>query len=277
MKTVINSLISFVKKHWAEILVTICILACIITILAYWINFRHEKISNLTANWGTFGDYTGGIMGTIISFFSIVLIYATYKNQVDNSLLQQFETTFFNLLNNQRAILTSLKGEFRQDILLDDSIEANGEDYMVNIGRLINRYFDGGHNYIFTENNIEVKRDSDDILELEQIVNGRYKSVFKGREGELGHYFRHLYHIFKYVHESKITDKKKYIDLIQAQMSDYELYVLLYNSLSDYGKTKFKPMLIEYVFFENVRSRGPLFDKHKRAFFPQIEFKFNAE
>jgi oligoendopeptidase F len=83
---------------------------------------------------------------------------------------------------------------------------------------------------------------------------------------ELGHYSRHLYHIVKYVNESAVSDKKKYTDIIQAQMSDNELYATLYNAISEYRNTKFLPLLDKYGFFENIRNRGKVFDRLKEFF-----------
>ena len=251
------------------------------TFYKYYTAFHDNGISKDTADWGTFGDYIGGIIGTILSFFSIVLIYATYKNQVENSRLQQFETTFFNLLQNQREILKSIKGYIETSSIVSRGEKASGykeaSEYIKTISYLINKCFDGATGRFVDD---EHRTDTTVLENKEHFyerVNRSYKKIYKDKEAELGHYFRHLYHIFKYVDESKIENRKKYIDIIQAQMSDNELHVTFYNGISEYGNKRFLPILNKYHFFENLTSRGEIFDKHKKLFYPQTPFKYHSE
>lgn len=265
-----------IKKNWAAIIVIICVAFCLFTFYIYFAWFHNNGISKKTTDWGTFGDYISGIIGTIISLFSVFLIYLTYTNQVENSRLQQFETTFFNLLQNQREILKSIKGyiETYSDVSRG---EKEGSEYINTISFLINHGFDGAiaryvnYGQVIDNNLLENKEQS------YETIDRNYKIIYKDKQAELGDYFRHLYHILKYVDESKIENRKKYTDIIQAQMSDNELYVTFYNGISEYGNKRFLPMLDKYYFFENIRSRGEIFDKHKKFFYPKTPFKYHAE
>jgi hypothetical protein len=69
---------------------------------------------------------------------------------------------------------------------------------------------------------------------------------------ELGHYFRNLYQIIKYIHASNIADKKFYANIIRAQLSSNALYLLFLNGLSPYGREKFFPLLQHYAMFEHL-------------------------
>lgn len=267
-------MMDFIKKYWAGFIVILCCMICFLAIKYYFMQFGEFGFSTKTANWGIFGDYIGGIIGTILSFFSIILIYATYKNQVSSSILQQFETTFFNLLNNQREILKSLSGMVHNG-RPDDSYDTFcSDDYISAIADVLDNQFD---KKIEPGDSIFGDSPKHPILntkeENEKIINEVYSSIYKGKESELGHYFRHLYHIIKYVHESNIRNNKKYVDIIQAQMSDDELYVTFYNCISKYGKEKFLPIIETYSFLENVRQRGSKFEKHCKQFYPNTKFK----
>lgn len=74
----------------------------------------------------------------------------------------------------------------------------------------------------------------------------------------LYHYFRHLYHMVKYVHCATISDKKKYIGILRAQLSVYEHVLLYYNALANTdfeegtGKSKFQLLIEEYELMHNV-------------------------
>lgn len=261
------------KKYWPETIIALCILLCYYAVRYYYLQFHANGISNKTGDWGLFGDYIGGFVGTSLTFFSIILIYATYKNQVSSSLIQQFETTFFNLLQNQREILKSLKGKVSTDDLAGSEEEYSADKYISAVAKRLHNEFDGITDiYIFDEGE-DIGNFSEDKAENEGIISSIYNKVYTGKEAELGHYFRHLYHTVKYVHESKIPNKKKYVDIIQAQMSDDELYVTFYNCIGGIGKVKFKPMLEVYHFFENLKNRGTIFKKTATQFFPSIKFK----
>ncbi|WP_293307748.1 putative phage abortive infection protein [Pedobacter sp. UBA5917] len=63
--------------------------------------------------------------------------------------------------------------------------------------------------------------------------------AYKGHSSMLGHYFRHLYMMVKFVAESKIVtsynDRMRYLKILRAQLSNYEQIMLFYNWISSYG------------------------------------------
>lgn len=267
----------FLKTYWTEIIVLVCCIVCFFSIKYYYDTFGQNGLSHDTSTWGTFGDYIGGVLGTILLFFSVLLIYATYKNQVASSLLLQFETTFFNLLQNQREILKSLRDEIQIDskfFFNEEKVEKIADEYISAVATQLYEQFDGRIGTHVDSERKEIKNVAESKEENLIIIDRLYKFIYNGKEADLGHYFRHLYHIFKYTHESKLTDKKKYIDLIQAQMSDDELYLTFYNGIAEYGRKKFFPLLDEYQFFENIRSRGNIFDLHAKQFYPKTRLKY---
>lgn len=62
-----------------------------------------------------------------------------------------------------------------------------------------------------------------------------YKYFFIAHQHEIGHYFRHLYNILKFIESSekkfkgREIDHAKYANFVQAQMSSYELALSYYN------------------------------------------------
>jgi hypothetical protein len=85
----------------------------------------------------------------------------------------------------------------------------------------------------------------------------------------LGHYYRLLYSVVKYIHENEFLDsddsegfpkREFYINLVRAQISSDELFFIFYNCLSSYGKDKFKPMLEKYSFFEHLQEQKHIVD-----------------
>ncbi len=65
--------------------------------------------------------------------------------------------------------------------------------------------------------------------------------LLKGHNEALGHYYRHLYNLVKYVAEFDDAvisedDKYEYVKLLRSQMSDSEQLLLYYNAISDMGR-----------------------------------------
>ncbi|OCS82269.1 putative phage abortive infection protein [Caryophanon tenue] len=97
------------------------------------------------------GDYLGGLLGGILAISTVFLIYATYKTQQkelaatnkqlletvkqaiitnETMLKQQFETTFFNMINMHSNLINDLKyGEFRGREALINFYEQVNEQY----------------------------------------------------------------------------------------------------------------------------------------------------
>lgn len=48
-----------------------------VVLIVFIANFYDQKISSLSANWGEFGDYFGGTLNPIFSFFSFIALLAT--------------------------------------------------------------------------------------------------------------------------------------------------------------------------------------------------------
>ena len=76
------------------------------------------------------------------------------------------------------------------------------------------------------------------------------------------HYFRSLYHIFKFISLSEFQDKQFYANLVVAQLSSYELALLFYNCLTSYGNEKFKPLIEQFGVLENLDTNLALAGSH---------------
>jgi hypothetical protein len=90
-----------------------------------------------------------------------------------------------------------------------------------------------------------------------EFIDSVYKSFFDYKETILGHYFRNLYHIVKFVNNSNISNKREYTNILRAQLSVQELLLLHFNCLSQYG-TKFKPLVEEYSLLKNISGHSEL-------------------
>ena len=160
---------------------------------------------------------------------------------------QNFENTFFQLLRLHNDILNAI------DLTDDRNITTRGRDCFAVFGRRFFSVFQ--HDY----------RDQPSRSELEKI-NGAYSAFFQRNQNEIAHYFRTLYNIVKFVHQSEVADKRFYTNLIRAQLSSAELLMLFYNCLSDLGREKFKPLVEEYGLLKNLPQNLLYYSNHRPLF-----------
>lgn len=185
-----------------------------------------------------------------LAFFGIILTLYMQTQQHKVGTVQQYENTFFQLINIHRQNVQDI------DLRLRSGNVDSGRDCF--------RRFYNSYRSIYTKKHIT------SMLDAEQYINVSYLNFYEMKHDNLAHYFQTLYNIVKYVDESAaINDKKKYINLLRAQLSVYELGLIFYNCISDLGRVKFKPLLVKYSMFKNMpktilfdRSHIELYDKN---------------
>ena len=110
----------------------IAVAAFIFVLERYINNFKTFPIANDSATWGTFGDYLGGTLNPIISFLALIgLLYTIHqqaqemqatreeleqaaeqqRRQSEIFNLQQFESTFFSLLEQHNKAVEKIEAE----------------------------------------------------------------------------------------------------------------------------------------------------------------------
>lgn len=119
---------------------------------------------------------------------------------------------------------------------------------------------------------------SEPIENKEDILKTEYERFFHRYQYNLGHYFRNLYHIFKYVHKTDLIGKKEkqfYCNIVRAQLSTDELVLIFYNSMTainyysdkpNLGYPNFKYLIDQYDILQNMNSRLLLDRRHKEIF-----------
>lgn len=246
------------------------------------------------------------LSGVSFTGLGAILIWAVFNEQQKLISKQQFETTFFNMINIYHSIKNSSKG-----MVLDKTgiyTEKQGQLFFAGVLNMFKNSFSSSDVINFLKN-------SKNIYEINEFNNGResrdsineplihkinlvtylkgvepsqelllalYEYHFQKFQPQLSHYFRFLYNVIKLTisERSKYKDEDNYISLIQAQMSNDELGLFFYNSLSKYAlSSKSKPKLFdwlnEYDFFQNI-DQNALFNRRDHMFF-KTKFKFLSE
>ncbi len=176
---------------------------------------------------------------------------AEIKGQKETLQKQNFESSFFQLLTMHSEIVNSLE-------IQGDREYSGRESFGYLLRNLKSRL----------EIAIAQKRPKTEVF------NDTYEEEFFSKfQPYVGHYFRYLYNVVKFVHEHEFFDqkeskeKKRYTNLIRAQLSSDELGVLFYNCLSDRG-VKFKDLVENYALFEDMPSEVFIDPEDKERYDP---------
>lgn len=236
----------------SKILIRLAILTAIIGIIIpffmHYMNFSTSEKENILS-------WVGSFSMPFLTFSTILILIGTMCSQKEETKFQKFENTFFKLINYNHEIVNSIdiKGEF--------SGERKGRQYFMKTYYNFKSFCDkkiGGMGYEFII-------DSKGYLDMKEQIIKVYEEFFDMEDGNLGHYFRNLYHIFKFIDKQTILDEEEklyYASLVRAQLSAYELLLLFYNVLSKHGVSKFKPLVDKYDVLQNMNPNKLIHIKH---------------
>lgn len=234
-----------------------CIVAFIV-LAAYAINFggfpskSHDK-------WGQFGDYVGGILNPTFSLLALLALLGTLGLQIrelrlsvkelKNSALalarqnetlrqQTFEGTFFQTLRLHNDIVSSLEVSERSMNYSSFEFTESSQKGRVCFSLFLDK--------------LEVALKNHAATNEYDTFNAHYNIFYRRHQVSLGHYFRQLYNIIKFVKHSDVADKRFYTNLVRAQLSSAELKLIFYNCLSNWGNEKFKPLVEEFALLKTM-------------------------
>ncbi|HML66465.1 MAG TPA: putative phage abortive infection protein [Dysgonomonas sp.] len=240
---------------------------------------------------GNAGEFIGGIVGMFFTITGSLLLFLTLNYQRDEFketqlilVAQQFETTFFNMLSMLGEIRQSISGSFKSNQGKNDFhgqafihkfrlfLQDEYNDYIEKEGKpLDDRILEAEKEKSKNELNIR-----DITTELDVFYMKRYEIY----QSQLGHYFRYIFNIIKHIEAqtNQKIDKRKYIDLLQAQLSNDELAIIFYNAISSNGINskkvfQFKKWIEQYQFLENL-DKNSLLDRKHHILYQFTKFKF---
>lgn len=256
---------------------------------------------------GEIGEFVGGTAGSLWALAGLFFIYAAFVGQQEELVYQRvelrstreelqlqrddlaeqqklqneqarkqiFESTFFQLLRLHSDIVHRIRYE-DVDIQFVEGARPQSDRLS---GReafrsFYNRYVQSYRHWIeiiiahpgYEHASSEPKEI--DHEDLEQAIVHSYEDFYVYVQSDLGHYFRNLYQLVKFVDSSSasLEERESYMSFIRAQLSSYELLLLFYKGLSDYGRLNFKPLVERYGLLENLPEDRLIDDRHKELY-----------
>lgn len=230
---------------------------------------------------GLFGDSFGAV-NALISAFAFAGVFVTFwlqrkeldlqrqelKAQRDEFAqqnmtlkLQRFENTFFHMMELQQQIVNDLfiPMSNKERVTQQNSRGCTSGEVVVDCsmrGRLVFEFIYYHTQYYERYGVYEELR--------KKGISGYHNAPYVEL---LDHYFRHLYTILRYVDETDVfflnedgrpdqenewIKKYHYTTIVRATLSRYELLLLYYNGLSNYGNEKLKPLIEKYSLLNNL-------------------------
>ncbi|ENY82804.1 putative phage abortive infection protein [Sphingopyxis sp. MC1] len=230
---------------------------------------------------GEFGDFFGGVLNPLLTFLTfmgllitIILQHTELREsreefarsadalEFQNKAIerQNFEATFFQMLTLHNTIVSS--------------IDLQSKDGMVTTGRDCFRVFYTRLTKLYREKQEKPPRAGAGGDADRTKVVAAYNDFWRDHQLELGHYFRYLYNVIRFVKESGVGSAR-YLRLIRAQLSDQELLLLFYNCLTPQGE-KFRELVEEFSLLDNL-PRIRLLEKEHASFIDPSAFERPAE
>lgn len=248
MKAKDNWLDKLLLNRWFYIITTLIFIG----IFAYVFQWNHKicirNVEYIVDNdlLGTYGDFIGGVLGTVFAMISIIILIKTFNSQrtvteknerqLDN---QRFNDLFFELLSlykSEVAELCVIEKRKNGDIM--KYTDKDFFDYW-KIKLQNEFYIHSSYKY----NILEAKKS--------------YMKFYVKNKTKLAAIYRTLYRIYDLLYKSNLDEKvkKSYFKIMRAQLTDSELFFLRYNCMTIYGKN-----FIHYINTYNILKHLPAFD-----------------
>ena len=199
-----------------------------------WSESFNEKV------FGTFGDFVGGFLGTIVAFITMILLIKTLQNQIEVN--GNVIITNNNVVNtNNRLVDTSLKQIHQTDaILFDSKFNAYMKAYQDALlsyrqenkaGRVC---LDSLADCYRTEFRSELK-----YIQRSEAAVKSFGEFYARNRLPMSVHMRTLYLLMKMINDDTNIDENTrvhYAKLVRGQLSESEMFLMRYNSYGSYGQ-----------------------------------------
>lgn len=195
-----------------------------------------------------------GILSAIMASLAAAVAFITYSRQRRETELVEFDRNFFSLLDNFNSIrgeisirnTNPLQHEVLEGWLSEATLSLFGELRSELKGRPAIQGF-----LYMIRDIVGVERYADS-----KSVHKEYMYIVTVMQNDLGHYFRTLYHIMKFIDDRCPGDKSRYAKIVRSYLSNSEICLLAYNCSVGYGRPKFKSLVVKYALLHNIMREG---------------------
>lgn len=231
-------------------LVLFGVLALLLPFFFYIYHFTGPVASN-SDEWSNLGEYLGGISGTVLNFLTFMAMIYTFTTQNQNSKNRDDQDIFFKLLDSLGQIVSDTT---YKPMLLNPKNEIRQGD----------RAFRSMYTAL-VQMFREVRQKKGNEIEYKQA----FEKFHRKNLTVLGHYFRFVYNILKFIDNSSLDyeTKKQLVAFLKSSLSQAQLSLIFFNCIFGVGEERFKPLIEKYGLFDNLDTSGVTLKK--------FQYKYN--
>ncbi|MEZ5082186.1 MAG: putative phage abortive infection protein [Bacteroidales bacterium] len=211
--------------------------------------------SSDSKHWADFGQYTAGVIGSLLMLLAFVGVLLTIANQNKENSQNNSEN---KKQYTENRIIKHI--EFHHHICGNVRIPYDIKETKFREGRIAFAFL---FDKVFRTFYDEVKT-KNSHLDEEQILDNTFSKLYQKHGRQFGFYFRNLFYLIKYIDESVGIDKIHYSRLVRAQLSTSEIQLLMYNCLYKKGKG-FKSLVENYSLLNGIDETEMIDKEHKKS------------
>ena len=201
--------------------------------------------------YGVWGDYIGGVWGTLISAGALIFLAATWRSTKKADVRSSIMTVLAEMLKTHDAIvaqspnlsaiaLREFSALYKFVIVKAERATDWGALERVDICYTMVFYGPSTHSVhaLARYGPTHVKAVQDPLHRLTQRGGSRFKELFKGNQGALSHYMRNLFGMYTLIDDSDLSynDKQRLAKIVRTKLSNYDQALLALNILSHLGQ-----------------------------------------
>lgn len=252
----------------------IALLAAVLTFLAFWVQFqanqryeRQIRKQEISTDLDRFASrYFEQLKLHRDNVLEFNIEDKIYGRKCFQPMFNEFKLAYYalvNIYNRDKKSGISEQELVEEDLInisyitfftgIGDSSQQLAFDLLKNYERgLLLNYFEYLKEYqSLKDKKIAIDIGTDQVFSMKK----RYR-LFEGHVSRLGHYFRHLFQLVKYIDEQPneiVPNKYEYMKTVRAQLSNFEQLLLYYNSFSVIGKSWVEERYIQnYRIIKNI-------------------------
>lgn len=250
-----------------------------------FINFGSWKFSLILDEtiMGQFGDFVGGVIGSLFAFIGVILYYIALKAQREdvqtnknalnlqmqalNQQIEEFKAQTeelqetrkvyeeqTNLYREQTNYYQQQVKELKNQTKVNSLQQFNSEFYsLLNVFISIKKDCEGPISKLLDILKVRLKTKDDTICNRHSILIEEYTKLYYNNTSSLSVYFKTFYRLLKMIEDSSIEAERKqrYAKTLRSQLSENELLLLYYDYCSVLGE-KVRLLAIKYNLFKHL-------------------------
>jgi len=253
------------SRNFLEIIIGFAAALILLVIACYLVNFL-GAFSDDKAVWGQFGDYFGGVLNPILSFFALIAVLLSLRSQSkevaaarkeasaaiamqleQTKVFQQqsFESAFFGLIQLHLKNLERVRAP--------DGVDGHGTVFeLISIKFNLDRVDDGI--------DLKIPRATGGIQYNQHQVYSYCNGFMTSYGHKIAYYFATLEEIIKYIDSAsrpKSVDPEQYVSIFKSLLSPEEIECLLMYAVSERGKS-IRRFLVQHKLYMLMPRRARL-------------------